>query len=403
MLRTDDLNYELPEGLIATEPASPRDAARLMVLSRSDPTFLLHRHVRDLPACLRPGDLLVVNVSRVIPARFRGVRADTQGKVEGLYLGPPDETASPNDPALWRVMLRGRRIRAGVRIQLWDRHGQESGLALEVLRPVPRAEDEEGAGAWIVRAEDATKHEAEPAVRVLERIGLTPLPPYILAARRRGHAPGDEHEAPVDDQHAAAAIEALEDDDRERYQTVYASAAQTGSVAAPTAGLHFTPDLLARLHATGVQRAEVVLHVGTGTFKPVETEFIEQHPMHSEWCEVPAETARLIERTRAAGGRVVAVGTTSARTLESFSRADLAGAAANGQVSAKWTRILITPGYAWQNIDGLMTNFHLPRSTLLAMVSAMFHGGVAQAQAAYAVALRERYRFYSYGDAMLIT
>ncbi|MGH7133707.1 MAG: S-adenosylmethionine:tRNA ribosyltransferase-isomerase, partial [Phycisphaerales bacterium] len=210
----------------------------------------------------------------------------------------------------------------------------------------------------------------------------TPLPPYIRAARKR-------HGVEVDD-----AV------DRAAYQTVYARGDElsAGSVAAPTAGLHFTPDLLAMLSAKGVDRAEVVLHVGTGTFKPVDTEFVEQHPMHAEWCTAPAATTAAMARARFSGGRVFAVGTTSARTLESFTQAELTP---NADAS-HWTRILITPGYQWRHIDGLMTNFHLPRSTLLAMVAALLPGGAAQLLDVYREAIVKGYRFYSYGDAMLV-
>jgi len=405
MLRTDELDYELPEELIATTPAEPRDSARLLVVSRGDPARLEHRVVRELPEVLRPRgagsgppDLLVTNSTRVLPARFRGVRVDTGGHVEGLYVGPGAGSSR------WVVLLKMRRMKPDVLVRLFDRDGRRAGVS---LRLIERADGHEG-GAWVVTVES---EDSEPSSRgVLERIGLTPLPPYILAARRRAH------------------LEVEEGRDRAAYQTVYATERGErpgfGSVAAPTAGLHFTPDLLARLEAAGVQRAEVTLDVGLGTFKPVETEFVEQHPMHAEWCGVPAETARAIERARSASdglragapatfgpladargsSRIIAVGTTAARPLESFESPE-----EMLRVGSKETRLLITPGCRFRHVDALLTNFHLPRSTLMAMVAALLApvggdplAGVARLRGIYAAAVQERYRFYSYGDAMLI-
>ncbi len=383
VLRTDDLDYHLPEGSIGLHPAQPRESARLLVAHRSDPGSLEHRHIRDLPDLLRPGDLLVVNTSRVIPARLLGHRSDTHGHAEGLYLGPaaPDapagataaQASAPPGASAWRVMLKARRLRPGLAIVLHDRAGRSTELA---LRLIDRSPDEGEQGAWLCRLEGGEAG----ALDVLERVGHTPLPPYIRAARKKTRERPDEEA------------------DRRDYQTVYAGQGQSGSVAAPTAGLHFTPELLARLESRGIGRAEVVLHVGTGTFKTIETEFVEQHPMHAEWCVLPGETARAIVRTRAAGGRVIAVGTTSARVLESFGpAADLPEAGASG-----WSRLLITPGRPWLNVDGLTTNFHLPRSTLLALVGAMFPEGVPRLLAIYGEAIERGYRFYSFGDAMLV-
>jgi S-adenosylmethionine:tRNA ribosyltransferase-isomerase len=391
MLRTEDLDYHLPEELIATTPAEPRDSARLLVLSRSDPARLEHRTVRDLPEVLNQsraappqaagGDLMVVNATRVLPARFRGLRLDTGGAVEGLFV---DST----QPSEWTVLLKMRRMKPGVIVRLTDHQSQPCGTNLLLV-------ERTGAdnGAWTVKIQD--EHGAAIVANppdLLARIGLTPLPPYIRAARKAGH------------------IEVSDDRDRETYQTVYATARGErpghGSVAAPTAGLHFTPDLLARLSANSVQRAEVTLDVGLGTFKPVETEFVEQHPMHTEWCSVPEATARAIAAARDKGNRIIAVGTTAARTLESFDSPD-----EMLRAGSKETRLLITPGYRFRHVDVLMTNFHLPKSTLMAMVAAFLEapgsdktpeGGIARLRAAYAAAVRERYRFYSYGDAMLI-
>lgn len=403
MLRTSDLDYELPEDRVATSPAEPRDSARLLVLRRREPGFMEHRQVRDLAELLRSGDALVINTTRVIPARFVGLRADTGGKVDGLFLGKQGESAG-QAPAwagthagehaggeVWRVMLKGRRMKPGAEVAVFarggeaggDRAAEDSGVRLQLIEREQDAE-EEGAGAWLVRVGGARA--GESSLEVLERIGTTPLPPYIRSARKR---------------HEQAADQSI---DPARYQTVYARADQGGSVAAPTAGLHFTPELLDRLAAGGVRRGEVTLHVGAGTFKPVESEFVEQHPMHAEWCRVPAETGALIGGTRGRGGRVIAVGTTSARTLESFAAERLTSGACEG-----WTNLLITPGFAWKNLDGMLTNFHLPRTTLMAMIAALLDersggagDGVARLKAAYGEAIARGYRFYSYGDAMLI-
>lgn len=395
MLRTSDLDYPLPDDLIATRPAEPRDAARLLVVSRTDPNRLEDRAVRDLPDILRPPerravlppDLMVVNATRVLPARFLGERDDTHGHAEGLYVAPapaehPDATRGP----LWIVLLKMRRAKPGIIVRLLDRHARDSGVR---LRLIERSGDE---GAWIVLVESQTLALTPglTADDLLEYVGLTPVPPYILAARRKGQ------------------LDIADDLDRKAYQTVYAATAAArpghGSVAAPTAGLHFTPNLLGRLSEAGVRRAQVALDVGLGTFKPVETEFIQQHPMHTEWCSVPPSTAADIAAVRSAGGRILAIGTTAARTLESFESTD-----DMLKTQARDTQILIAPGYRFKHVDALLTNFHLPKSTLIAMVSALFArqgddpaAGVDRLKTIYAHAIRERYRFYSYGDAMLI-
>lgn len=359
MLRTAELEYELPAGAVATMPAEPRDHARLMVVGSGERP-VEHARVRDMGRWLRAGDLLVLNTTRVAPARFVGRRADTGGGVEGLFLR--------EIPDGWSVLLRARRLRAGVCVTL-HHEGAEAGAVLRLIGPAPDQK-----GAWVVAVEG---REGEAAGAVLRRVGLTPLPPYILRARA-------EREERVAD-----------DVDRARYQTVFAEGEEASS-AAPTAGLHFTPELLAELREQGVRTAEVVLHVGTGTFKPVETEFVEEHPMHEERCFMSKEAAEEIGRARRAGGRVVAVGTTAARVLETYAHG------AFGARAGAWacTRILIAPGHEWRWVDALFTNFHLPRSTLMAMVAAKT--GVVRLREVYGLALEEGYRFYSYGDAMLV-
>lgn len=359
LLPTSELDYHLPPELIATTPAEPRDSARLLVVSRSNEARLEDRRVSDLPSLLDPGDLLVVNRTRVLPARLLGRKAGSGGQVPGLFLH-----AAARDR--WIVMLKGSRLRAGVQIELLDARGNPAGV---VLTLGDRAEE-----GWI--CEVAGLAEGEGASEALQRAGATPLPPYILKARRD------------------AGMDLPDERDRDWYQTVYAHERRPGSVAAPTAGLHFTTALLQALASRSVDRAEVLLDVGLGTFRPVETSTVEEHPIHAEHAEVPAETLGAIARARGAGGRSIAVGTTTARALESVS--------AGADSFTGETRLLITPGHQWRQLDGLMTNFHLPQSTLLAMVAALFPGGAARVREIYNHAVAARYRFYSYGDAMLI-
>lgn len=382
MLRTSELEYELPEDRIAIEPASPRDAAKLMVVARASGQVAEHAAVRDLPRLLRAGDVLVFNTTRVVPARLLGNREDTGGAVEGLFLsrlaiGPEER---------WTVLLRAKKVRPDMRFVLMDRSGGPSGVVLTALAKV-----EGEAGAWVVSVENPARGDA------LERAGHTPLPPYIIKAREHAHRHPDEAT------------------DRDRYQTVYADSA--GSVAAPTAGLHFTPELLSELERLGIERVDVTLHVGTGTFRPVDVDVVEQHPMHSERCSMSKEAVRRVLRAKQEQRRVIAVGTTSARTLESFGQArERLVEAGAGEAEAIErlpghldTSLLITPGYRWRWVSGLMTNFHLPRSTLLAMVGAFLAADAARPtigldglRTLYSEAIRRHYRFYSYGDAMLI-
>lgn len=367
-MRTDELDYDLPPEMIATHPANPRDSARMLVLWRSDPKRPIeHRRVRDLPEYLLSGDALVFNNTAVIPARFLGRRVGTGGRVEGLFL----EEAAMAGKGYWKVMLKaGGRLHAGDRIELVN-HAQEPSGCILALVSSDQAE-------WVVRQEFR-----ESAREVLDRLGWTPLPPYILKAR------GDHR---FDDQV-----------DRRCYQTVFADYAHRDSVAAPTAGLHFTRGLFEQIDSKGVRRIEVTLHVGAGTFKPVNTESIEQHPIHAERFEVSASAARDLRSVLSARPhqpvRLLAVGTTSVRTLESLADALLHGGDVSSPLEGE-TRLLITPPYQFRIVDGMLTNFHLPRSTLLALVAAMI--GVNRVQNVYRLAVANDYRFYSYGDAMLI-
>ena len=351
-LRLEDLDYDLPPERIARFPAEPRDRSRLLVIDRGDGSRR-HLRFRHLPALLRPGDCLVVNDTRVLAARFFARRA-SGGQVEGLFL-----QAEPG--GAWRAMLKGSaRLDPGERLE-FDGGPQR----LELLERLD-------GGAWLVRPDPP----AEPA-ELLARVGTIPLPPYIVRARRGENAP-DVTEA-----------------DAERYQTVYCDPAKAGAVAAPTAGLHFTPELLEELAEAGVGSAKVTLHVGAGTFQPVTAARLGEHAMHAERYELSPAAADAIDAARAAGGRIVAVGTTVVRVLESC--ADDSGRLRPGSGE---TSLMIRPGHRWRAVDRLITNFHLPRSTLLALVFAF--AGRDLTLASYREAVQRGYRFYSYGDAMLI-
>ena len=332
-------DYYLPEELIAQTPLAQRDASRLMVLPRQQGACS-HRHFFELPSLLRKGDLLVFNDTRVIPARLHGRKRDTGAKVEVFLLKRLDLDR-------WETLVRpGRKLRPGTEVVFSD----ELSAVIE---------DTTEFGGRIVRFCWQGVFE-----EILQRLGEVPLPPYI-------------HEKLPDP---------------ERYQTVYAR--ENGSAAAPTAGLHFTPELLSQLREQGIQTAYVTLHVGLGTFRPVAVESIQDHVMHSEQYAISAETAALVNETRRQGGRVIAVGTTAVRTLET------AGQSGQLQPCSGFTNIFIYPGYEYKIIDGLITNFHLPKSTLLMLVSAL--AGRERVLAAYKEAVEQRYRFFSFGDAMLI-
>ncbi len=339
-LKRTDFYFDLPEEFIAQTPIDKRDESRLMLLNKRSGETQHHRFY-ELPEFLNPGDCLVMNDSRVIPARLLGKR-ETGGAVELVLLNDKGD-------GIWECLSRpGRKTRTGTKLVFGDDE-----LHAEVVDEI------EGGNRLVKFFYDGI------FLEVLEKLGKTPLPPYI-------------HE---------------ELEDSERYQTVYNRV--SGSAAAPTAGLHFTNELLDKIAAKGVNLAYVTLHVGLGTFRPVKADDITEHVMHAEYCVIPQETADIINKTKSSGGRVIAVGTTSCRTLES--RAEDSG---HLDPYSGWTNAFIYPGYKFKCIDGLITNFHLPESTLIMLVSAL--AGRENVLRAYAEAVKERYRFFSFGDAMLI-
>lgn len=340
-MKVSDFDYELPEELIAQDPLENRSDSRLMVLERSTGA-VEHKRFTDITGYLAPGDCLVVNNTRVIPARLYGVKEDTLAQVEVLLLKRRE-----ND--IWETLVRpGKKLKPGARVLFGD--GILTGEIVDIVEE----------GNRLVRFSYEGIFE-----EILDRLGQMPLPPYITHELR----------------------------DKNRYQTVYAK--YDGSAAAPTAGLHFTEELLRNVRDNGVEIAEVTLHVGLGTFRPVKAENVLDHHMHSEFYRVSAEAAERINRAKREGHRVISVGTTSTRTLES-------AADENGFLREKsgWTDIFIYPGYKFRVIDGLITNFHLPQSTLIMLVSAF--AGQEHVLDAYREAVRERYRFFSFGDAMLV-
>ena len=340
-MRTKDFYFDLPEELIAQTPIAKRDASRLLVLSKESGAWE-HKHFFDLPGYLRAGDCLILNNSRVLPARLLGHRLPGGGACEVLLLIDRGDN-------IWECLVRpGKKMRVGAKVSFG-----EGELVGEVVEELP------GGNRLVKFSYEGI------FLEVLDRLGKMPLPPYIKAELQ----------------------------DRERYQTVYSKV--NGSAAAPTAGLHFTPELLAQLKEMGVKIGYVTLHVGLGTFRPVKEDEITDHEMHSEYCVIPQETADLINETKRAGGRVICVGTTSCRTIESW-----AGEDGTMRASAGWTNIFIYPGYRFKVLDALITNFHLPESTLIMLVSAL--AGREQTLAAYEEAVKERYRFFSFGDAMFI-
>lgn len=356
-LMLHDFDYDLPESFIAQTPIEPRDASRLLVLDRHSGA-VEHRVFRDIIDFINPGDVLVINTTRVIPARLHATKTATGGRVEILLLRQLDE-------AQWLGLVGGRRVDVGTRL-----HFDDPALSAEVIEV---RHDSERVIAF-----------SQPIQPFLATLGEMPLPPYIQKRI----------------------------DDPERYQTVYNHPAQTGSAAAPTAGLHFTPDLMLSLRAKGVLFAECTLHVGLGTFQPVKTERLADHVMHYEQARLSADDANMINRAKLAGARVIAVGTTAARTLETAGILSEGGDPSHPDApleACPWrpvvaferdTNLFITPGYRWRVVDALITNFHLPKSTLLMMISAL--AGRENVLNAYEIAKREGYRFFSFGDAMFI-
>lgn len=335
-MKTSDFDYDLPESSIAQTPAEPRDSSRLLVLHR-DTNELEHRIFRDVADYLKAGDLLVVNQTRVIPARIFA-RKETGGRVELLLLRRRDDWT-------WEALVGGKGLRIGKKVKV------EDGPEVEIIEMLDGSER-------LIRF-------SEPIEPYFSKVGNVPLPPYI-------------HEKL---------------DDPERYQTVYAK--EPGSAAAPTAGLHFTPRLMEELLVKGVTIAYVTLHVGLDTFAPVNEDDPEEHVIHTEWCELPQETADIINQTKASGGRVIAVGTTSVRTLESVANLQSPISEFVGSTS-----LYVLPGYEFKVVDAIITNFHLPKSTLLMLVSAF--AGREKILETYNTAIEEGYRFYSFGDAMLV-
>ena len=340
-MTTKDFYYDLPPELIAQTPLTDRSASRLLVLNKESGE-ISHEHFYDIPAHLKPGDCLVMNNTRVIPARLYGCKEGTGGKIEFLLLKRLELDK-------WEVILRpGKKAKPGSRFEFGG--GLLRAEVLEVIEDGNRIVRFEYDGVW---------------EEILDKLGEMPLPPYIK--------------------------EKLSD--KERYQTVYSR--EVGSAAAPTAGLHFTKELLEKIREKGVNEAFVTLHVGLGTFRPVKAEEVTEHHMHSELCMMNTETANMLNETKRNGGRVICVGTTSCRTLESLVNDD-----GTFEAKSRWTDIFIYPGYTFKAMDGLITNFHLPESTLVMLVSAF--AGREHVLNAYEEAVKQRYRFFSFGDAMCI-
>ncbi|MFA5886762.1 MAG: tRNA preQ1(34) S-adenosylmethionine ribosyltransferase-isomerase QueA [Patescibacteria group bacterium] len=375
MYKVSDFDYYLPSELIAQNPARPRDHSRLLVLNRKTGA-ISHQHFFNIGNYLRPGDLLVLNNSKVFPARLLGYKKETGGAVE-IFLHRQLSTRGRNN--LWECLIGGR-VKSGTFILLKKRVGPSfKSISTELQAEIIK---DNGDGTWQVRFNIT----GQKFFRVINKIGEIPLPPYIKRARRLAS-------------------------DRPNYQTVFADNHRIGSAAAPTAGLHFTKDLLKKIKAQGVKIEYVTLHVGLGTFAPVKADKIIDHKMHSELAIVSAKTKREILKIKRAGGRVIAVGTTSCRTLESLDWGKRLGGDLVGSNNEKvkkdslssqsfWTDIFIYPGYKFKIIDALITNFHLPKSTLIMLVSAL--AGKPVIDKAYQEAIRQKYRFFSYGDVMFI-
>ncbi len=367
-MKTQELNYTLPEELIAQTAVEPRDSARLLVLHR-DAGQLEHRIFRDIVDYVKPGDLLVANESRVIPARLYGRKIPTGGRVEILLLRPLKATTH------WLALVGGARTRLGTQIRF-----HPPSMENAAINNTPYVDGSPALTAEVVGIGEKGQRELKfsaPLEPYLGELGVVPLPPYI-------HRPLD---------------------DPERYQTVYSHT--PGSAAAPTAGLHFTPDLMLTLREHGARFTFVTLHVGLDTFRPIKEDNVDEHHIHTEWCRLPRDVAEQINQTKLAGGRVIAVGTTSVRVLETAARQGMMGHSSDEACPWRtvtsfegFTDLYITPGFQFRVVDIMITNFHLPRSTLLALVMAF--AGEGNIRHAYATAIAECYRFFSLGDAMLI-
>jgi S-adenosylmethionine:tRNA ribosyltransferase-isomerase len=350
MHHLSNYDYKLPQELIASEPLPKRDESRLMVINRAGGE-LSHHQVRDLPSLLQPGDCLVLNDTKVVPARLLGYRTETGGKWEGLFL-------NKTETGLWRLIGETRgKLQPGEKITIFPAHHPDFDDTLMLT-----LKEKELDGIWTAEVQSETE-----TFELLQQFGTMPLPPYIQR-------------------------KLANEQDRSRYQTTFSR--KPGAVAAPTAGLHFTPELLAACRERNIHHAYVTLHVGLGTFRPIAVENLNDHHMHSEWCELTPETANLLNKTRNTGSRIIAIGTTAVRTLET--------AAHTGTIQPfrGETDLFIRPPYEFRAVDCLMTNFHLPKSSLLVLVSAFT--GIDLTKQAYQHAIENKYRFYSYGDAMLI-
>ncbi len=353
MSELEQYDYELPKELVAQAPLNCREDARLLVVDRRQQT-IEHRHVRDLPEIIGPADCLVLNDTKVIPARLVGYRTETGGRWEGLFL-------DADEKGFWRVMGKTRgKLTAGESVTLVDADGHDDAR----LRLVNKLDE----GCWAVKPESH-----EDMLTLLERVGRVPLPPYI----RKGE---------------------MVDADRKSYQTIFART--PGAVAAPTAGLHFTERLLRKIKEQGTTLCRLTLHVGAGTFRPISSDVLSEHNMHSEWGCIDEETAQTINTCRQAGGRIVAVGTTSTRLLETAAQKNESGDGWELRPFSGHTDLFIRPPYSFRAVDVLMTNFHLPKTTLLILIRTF--GGDDLIRRAYEEAVREEYRFYSYGDTMIV-
>jgi S-adenosylmethionine:tRNA ribosyltransferase-isomerase len=374
-MKLSDFDYNLPKELIAQEPIKPRDHSRLLILNKKTGE-IEHKHFYDIVDCLQTGDVLVLNNSKVFPARLIGKKKDTGGKIEFFLITPP----------FFPPLIRGGMGR-GKKEEIWEcligGRGAKIGLVVEFDRKlIGKIVKNNGDGTWEIKFNKS----GNELMKIVEKIGLVPLPPYIKRKEQ-------------------------EKSDTTNYQTIYADEKKIGSVAAPTAGFHFTPALMKKIKAKGVQIEYVTLHVGLGTFAPVKVDDITKHKMHSEWAEIDKKTMEHIVRAKLKGRRIIAVGTTSARTLESSNcHTELNSASRFKTMRSRnkfgmtnlsgWTNIFIYPGYKFKVVDALITNFHLPKSTLLMLVTAL--AGKKNIDKAYQEAIKRKYRFFSYGDAMFI-